>query len=141
CAELGLVVMFHGGFPGAGAGTPGGGGYELDYARPVPYIDNLAARLPELNIISAHPAWPWHLENLAMVWPKSNVYMDLSGWAPKYLPPEVVKYADSLITDRVLFGTDWPVMDVERWMGEFDALPFKPASRRKIMLENAVKLF
>jgi predicted TIM-barrel fold metal-dependent hydrolase len=141
CAELGLVVMFHAGFPGAGAGTPGGGGYRLDLARPIPYIDDVAAELPELKIISAHPGWPFHLENLAMVWHKSNVYLDLSGWGPTYLPPEVVRYADSLISDRVLFGSDWPVMTVERWLEDFATLPIKDASRRKILLENAVRLF
>jgi predicted TIM-barrel fold metal-dependent hydrolase len=141
CAELGLVVMFHTGFPGAGAGTPGGGGYRLENARPVPYLDDVAARFPELRIISAHPGWPWHLENLAMVWHKSNVYLDLSGWAPRYLPAEVVKYADSLITDRVLFGTDWPVLTVERWLADFDALGLKESSRRRILLDNALDLF
>ncbi|MFE6996511.1 amidohydrolase family protein [Microbacterium sp. NPDC057659] len=141
CAELGLVVMFHSGFPGAGAGTPGGGGYRLENARPIPYIDDMAADFPELNIISAHPAWPWHLDNLAMVWHKSNVYLDLSGWAPKHLPADVRQYANSVITDRVLFGSDWPVMTVERWMSEFDELGFKPESRQKILLDNARKLF
>lgn len=141
CAELGLVVMFHSGFPGAGAGTPGGGGNRLENGRPIPYLDDIAADFPELRIISAHPAWPWHLENLALVWHKSNVYLDLSGWAPKYLPAEVVRYADSLIVDRVLFGTDWPVMTVDRWMTEFEELPFKDESRRKILLDNAVALF
>ncbi|WP_166352840.1 amidohydrolase family protein [Phytoactinopolyspora limicola] len=141
CSELGLVVMFHGGFPGAGAGTPGGMGFKLDYARPVPYVDDVAADFPDLKIISAHPAWPWHLENLAMVWHKSNVYLDLSGWAPRYLPPEVVHYANSVITDRVLFGTDWPVLTPQRWVDEFDQLGIKDEARRKIMLENARTLF
>lgn len=76
-----------------------------------------------------------------MVWHKANVYLDLSGWAPKYLPPEVVRYADSLITDRVLFGSDWPVMSPERWMSEFDDLGLKPESRQKILLDNARTLF
>ena len=76
-----------------------------------------------------------------MVWHKSNVYLDLSGWAPQYLPPEVVKYADSLISDRVLFGSDWPVMTADRWMAEFDELPLKPETRRKILLDNARTLF
>ena len=141
CAELGLVVMFHCGFPGAGAGTPGGMGYELDYARPIPYLDSVAARFPELRIIAAHPGWPWHLENLAACWHKSNYYIDLSGWAPKYLAPETIRYANSLITSRVLFGSDWPVLDPDRWIAEFDELGFKPASRQRILLENAVELF
>jgi predicted TIM-barrel fold metal-dependent hydrolase len=76
-----------------------------------------------------------------MVWHKTNVFMDLSGWAPRYLPPEVIRYADTLISDRVLFGSDWPVMTVERWMSEFDQLELRETSRRKILLENAVRLF
>lgn len=141
CAELGLVVMFHAGFPGAGAGTPGGGGYRLEYARPVPYVDDVAAEFPELNIISAHPAWPWYLENLAMVWHKSNVFLDLSGWSLKNMPAEVVHYANSVITDRVLFGTDWPVMTVDKWMTDFAKLDIKPESKQKILLDNAKRLF
>jgi len=141
CAELGLVVMFHSGFPGAGAGTPGGMGYKIDYARPVPYLDDVAADFPELSIIAAHPGWPWHLENLAACWHKKNYYIDLSGWSPKYLPAEVVHYADSIITSRVLFGSDWPVLDPDRWVTEFDALGLKPASVDRIMLRNALELF
>lgn len=141
CAELGLVVLFHSGFPGAGAGSPGGMGYKLDHARPVPYIDDVAADFPELKIISAHPGWPWYLENLAMVWHKSNVYLDLSGWGPKYLPPEVVHYANTLIQDRVLFGTDWPALDVDRTFEQFSGLDLKPAVRPKILRDNAVRLF
>jgi predicted TIM-barrel fold metal-dependent hydrolase len=141
CAELGLVVLFHGGFPGAGAGTPGGMGYKLDLARPVPYLDDVAADFPELKIIAAHPGWPWHLEALAMCWHKSNVYLDLSGWSPKYLPPDVVHYANSLLQDRVLFGTDWPALDIDRSLAEFEALDLKPGVRRKILRNNAMNLF
>jgi predicted TIM-barrel fold metal-dependent hydrolase len=141
CAELGLVVLFPAGCPGAGAGTPGGMGYRLELARPVPYLDDVAARFPELRVIGAHPAWPWHLENLATAWHKANYFIDLSGWSPKYLPAEVVHYANSVISHKVLFGSDWPVLQVERWVSELDALELKPASRQKIMLDNAVGLF
>lgn len=141
CAELGLPVMFHGGFLGAGAGTPGGMGYKLEYARPIPYLDDVAADFPELKIISAHPGWPWHLDNLAACWHKANYYIDLSGWAPKYWPAEVVRYANSIVTKRVLFGTDWPVLDADRWTAEFDELGFKEESRQRILLDNARELF
>lgn len=141
CSELGLVVMFHGGFAGAGAGTPGGMGTRLELARAIPYIDDLAARHPELRIISAHPAWPFHSETLAVAWHKANVWFDLSGWAPQYWPAEVVTYANSLIPHKALFGTDWPVLGIDRWLREFDDLGFKEESRRRIMLENARDLF
>ena len=140
CAELGLVVMFHCGFLGAGAGTPGGMGYHLEYARPVPYLDDVAADFPELRIIAAHPGWPWHLENLAACWHKKNYYIDLSGWSPKYLPTEVVHYANSIVPSRVLFGSDWPVLEPERWLREFAELDLKPESRENILLRNACEL-
>lgn len=140
CQELGLVVMFHMGFAGAGAGRPGGMGFELEPVRAIPYLDQLAARFPELSIIHAHPGWPFHHEALAVCWHKSNVYIDLSGFAPRYFPDEVVHYANSLIQDRVLFGTDWPVIPIDRWMDEFAELPIKDSVRPKILRDNAVRL-
>lgn len=140
CQGLGLVVMFHMGFPGAGAGKPGGMGYLLDAVRPIPYLDQLAADFPELQIIHAHPGWPFHAEALAVAWHKSNVWIDLSGFAPRYFPPEVVHYANSLLQDRVLFGTDWPVVGIDRWLNEFADLPLKASVRPKILIENARRL-
>ncbi len=139
CAELGLVVMFHIGYPGAGAGRPGGMGYKLDNIRPL-HLDAMAADFPELNVIAAHPGWPFHHENIAACWHKANYWIDLSGFAPRYWPPEVIHYANSLIQDRVLFGTDWPVVGIDRWLDEFAEIDFKPHVRRKIMLENAARL-
>jgi len=133
-------VLFHGGMMGAGAGTPGGMGYKLKYGRPIPYLDDVAADFPELKIIGAHPSWPWQEESLAICRHKTNFYIDLSGWAPKYFPPQLVQYANSIIQDRVLFGSDWPAISVERWLEEFEQLPFKPEVRQKIMLDNAKKL-
>ena len=71
---------------------------------------------------------------------KTNYYIDLSGWAPKYFTPELVQYATTILQDRVLFGSDWPVLSVERWVSEFEQYEMKPEVRRKIMLENARKL-
>ena len=125
---------------GAGAGTPGGMGYKLKYTRPIPYLDDLAADFPELKIIGAHPSWPWQEESLAIARHKTNFYIDLSGWAPKYFPPTLVQYANTVLQDRVLFGSDWPVVTPERWLAEFEALPFKDEVRQKILLGNARKL-
>lgn len=140
CQELGLVLTLHMGFAGAGAGRPGGMGYLLDAVRPIPYLDELAADFPELQIIHAHPGWPFHQETLAVAWHKSNVWIDLSGFAPRYFPAEVVHYANSLLQDRVLFGTDWPVIGIDRWMNEFRELPIKEEVRSKILLDNARRL-
>jgi predicted TIM-barrel fold metal-dependent hydrolase len=138
--KLGMPLLFHSGMAGAGAGTPGGMGVKLKYGQPI-YLDDIAADFPELNIICAHPSWPWQDEALAMARHKSNVHIDLSGWAPKYFPPQLVQHVNSLLQDKVLFGSDWPVITVERWMEEFQQLGIKPEVHKKVLLENAKRLF
>lgn len=138
--ELGLVVLFHGGYAAAGSGRPGGEGVKLRFCRPI-YLDDLAADFPELRIICAHPSWPWESEALATAQHKGNLYLDLSGWAPKYFSAELRQYVNSMISHKVLFGTDWPNLEVERWLDEFDALQMKPEVRRAVLLENAMKVF
>ncbi len=140
CAKRNLIVLFHTGMMGAGAGTRGGMGFKLEYTRPIPGLDNVAADFPDMTIIGAHPSWPYQAEALAVARHKANYYIDLSGWEPKYFPPELVQYSNSIIQDRVLFGTDWPMISVERYLSEFDEIPWKPEVRRKIMLDNARKL-
>jgi len=140
-AELGLVCLFHTGMMGNGAGTRGGMGFKLKYTAPIPYLDDIAADHPDLTLISAHPGWPWQDEQLAMARHKGNVYLDLSGWAPKYFPPQLVQHVNRLLPDRVLFGSDWPVITPERWLAEFDELPISPEVRQKVLLDNAKALF
>lgn len=140
-AKHNLPILFHTGMLAAGAGTPGGGGYKMKYNRPIPNLDDVAADLPNLKIIAAHPAWPWAEESLAICRHKTNYFIDLSGWAPKYWPQSLTHYANSILQDRVLFGSDWPAITPERWIKEFEELPFKPEVRQKIMLGNAKRLF
>jgi predicted TIM-barrel fold metal-dependent hydrolase len=139
CAELDIPVLFHSGQTGVGARTPGGGGYKLKYAHPL-LLDDVAADFPDLTIIMAHPAVPWQEEQLAVVLHKGNVYMDLSGWSPKYFRPILTQYATTLLQDKVLFGSDYPVIQPDRWLRDFDALEMKPEVRQKILLENAKKV-
>lgn len=138
--KLGLVVLIHSGTTGVGAGHPGGGGVKLKYSRPIPYIDDVAADFPEMNIIMAHPAWPWQEEQLAMLVHKPNVYMDLSGWSPKYFQPSLVQYANNLIQDKVLFGSDYPVIMPDRWLQDFETAGFKDEVRENILYGNAARL-
>jgi len=140
CVELGIPVLFHTGQTGVGAGTPGGGGLKLKYARPIPYIDDVAADFPDLTIIMAHPGVPWQEEQLSVALHKANVYMDLSGWSPKYFRPVLLQYATSLLQDKVLFGSDYPLIQPERWLRDFEALEIKEEVRQKILLDNARKL-
>jgi uncharacterized protein len=136
----GMVVLFHSGYAAAGSGAPGGGGVKLKYCQPM-LLDDIAADFPDLRIICAHPSWPWTAESLAIARHKPNFYVDLSGWAPKYFPPELVQQVNSVIPHKALFGSDAPSLPLERWLSDFEQLPFKPEVRQKIMLDNAVKLF
>jgi predicted TIM-barrel fold metal-dependent hydrolase len=137
--ECGAIAVFHTGQTGIGAGAPGGGGIRLKYSNPM-FVDDVAADFPELSIILAHPSFPWQDEALAVATHKPKVYIDLSGWSPKYFPPQLVQYANTLLKDRVLFGTDYPVLTPDRWLAEFAKLPIKDEVRPLILKENAARL-
>ena len=140
CQEHDWPLMVHTGTTAVGAGTPGGGGFLLRYGRPVPNVDDVAAHFPRLRVIAAHFAWPWHLELMAVARHKSNVYVDLSGWAPKLIPQEVLTYCDKVIPEQFLFGSDYPMLSVDRWIREFEALDLKDSTRQRILYDNAAHL-
>jgi predicted TIM-barrel fold metal-dependent hydrolase len=137
--ELGVPVLFHTGQTGIGAGVPGGGGVRLKYANPMD-LDDVAVDFPDLRIIAAHPSFPWQDEALAVATHKPNVYIDLSGWSPKYFPPQLVQYANTLLKHKVLFGSDYPVLTPDRWLADFERLEIKPEVRPLILKENAARL-
>jgi uncharacterized protein len=138
-AELGVPALFHTGQTGIGAGVPGGGGIRLKYSDPL-LIDDVAADFPDLRIILAHPSFPWQDEALAVATHKPNVFIDLSGWSPKYFPPQLIRYANTLLKDKVLFGSDYPVITPDRWLGDFAKIDIKPEVRPLILKDNALRL-
>ncbi len=138
-AEARLPALFHTGQTGVGANTPGGGGVRLKYSNPM-YLDDVAADFPDMPIIMAHPAVPWQDEQLSVAVHKPNVYIDLSGWSPKYFEPKLVQYMSTLLKNKVLFGSDFPVIAPERWLDDFAKLPVKDEVRPLILKENAAKL-
>jgi predicted TIM-barrel fold metal-dependent hydrolase len=102
-------------------------------------LDDVAADFPDLTIIIAHPSFPWQDEALAVATHKPNVYIDLSGWSPKYFPPQLVRYANSLLKDKVLFGSDFPLLTPDRWLKDFAQLDIKDGVRPLILKDNAVR--
>lgn len=138
-AELGLPVIVHTGTSGVGAGAPGGQGLRLDLARPM-RLDGWAARFPHLRIILAHAGWPWHLEALAMALHKTNVYIDVSGWRYRYLPSDVLRELKGRLSRQFLFGTDFPMFQLEAQLEEFARLDLPDPVRRRVMVENAAQL-
>ncbi|HKS45949.1 MAG TPA: amidohydrolase family protein [Amycolatopsis sp.] len=137
--EYGLPALFHTGQTGIGANMPGGGGVRLALSNPI-LLDEVAIAFPDLTIIMAHPSFPWQDEALAVATHKPNVYIDLSGWSPKYFPPQLVRYANTLLQDKVLFGSDYPLIAPDRWLSDFEKLDIKPQVRPKILKDNAVRV-
>ncbi|MBW4094280.1 MAG: amidohydrolase [Acidobacteria bacterium] len=137
--ELGLPAIFHTGQNGMGAGLPGGRGIKLRYSNPM-LLDDVAADFPGLTIIMAHPSVPWQDEANSIATHKANVYIDLSGWSPKYFPASLVKMSNSVLSHKVLFGTDYPLITPEKWLAAFAELPLKDEVRGLILKDNAVKV-
>jgi uncharacterized protein len=139
-AEARLPVLFHTGHSGIGSGLPGGGGIRLKYGHPMP-IDDVAVDFPDMPIIMAHPSFPWQDEAISVCLHKPQVYIDLSGWSPKYFSSTLVQYANTLLKHKVLFGSDYPLLTPDRWLSDFVKIGIKDEVRPLILKENAVKLF
>ena len=139
-AEAKLPVLFHTGHSGIGTGMPGGGGIRLKYGNPM-HVDDVAVDFPEMPIILAHPSFPWQEEAISVCLHKPTVYIDLSGWSPKYFSQTLIQYANTLLKHKVLFGSDYPLITPERWMADFETIAIRDEVRPLILRENAVKLF
>ncbi|WP_369139074.1 amidohydrolase family protein [Modestobacter versicolor] len=135
---LGVPALFHTGQTGIGAGLPGGRGIRLRYSDPM-LLDDVAADFPGLTIIMAHPSVPWQDAAISVATHKANVYIDLSGWSPKYFPPQLVRATNGLLKRKVLFGSDYPLLRPERWIRDFDALEIKDEVKPLVMKENAIR--
>ena len=109
-------------------------------ARPI-LLDQVAIDFPELKLIGIHVGVPWTDEMIAMAWKHENVFIGTDAYAPKYLPPSLVHYMNSYGASKVLFGTDWPVIDPERAVKEMEAHRLKPESYEKVMRHNARRVF
>ena len=136
CSELGIPIMMQ-------------VGHNLVYSRkrrlpsvgrPI-YLDEVAIDFPELKLIGIHIGIPWTDEMISMCWKHENVYTAGDAYAPKYWPDSYVHYANSYGQKKVLFGTDWPVIDPVRAVREFNDLNFRESASQRILRENALEVF
>ena len=137
--KAGVPALFHTGQTGIGAGMPGGYGLRLGLSNPM-LLDSVAADFPALQIIMAHPSVPWQDEALSVATHKHNTWIDLSGWSPKYFPAELVRYANTILKRRVLFGTDYPMLTPDRWLRDIAGTDLKPDVLPGILKDNAARL-
>ena len=135
----GVPALFHTGHSGIGTGLPGGGGIRLKYSNPM-HVDDVAVDFPDLKIVLAHPSFPWQDEAISVALHKRQVYIDLSGWSPKYFPEQLVRYANTLLSDRVLFGSDYPMITPDRWLADFEQAGFRDEVKPLVLKRNAARL-
>jgi predicted TIM-barrel fold metal-dependent hydrolase len=138
-AEYKLPAIFHTGHSGMGTGMRGGGGIKLKYGQPI-LVDDVAVDFPDMKIILAHPSWPWTDESLSMALHKENVFIDLSGWSPKYFPPQIITYANTQLKTKMLFGSDFPLITPDKWIETALQAGFREEVMPLILKDNAAKL-
>jgi predicted TIM-barrel fold metal-dependent hydrolase len=138
-AEYKLPAIFHTGHSGMGTGMRGGGGVRLKYGQPM-LIDDVAVDFPDMKIILAHPSWPWVDESLSMALHKNNVFIDLSGWSPRYFQPQIIQYANTQLRHKMMFGSDFPLIHPTKWLEAARQVGFKDEVLPLIMKDNAARV-
>jgi len=138
-AAAGMPALFHTGQTGLGSGLPGGHRIKLRFSDPM-LLDDVAADFPDLTVVMAHPAVPWVDSQIAIASHKANVFVDLSGWSPKYFPPQLVSAIGRQLRTKALFGTDHPYISLERWRRDFDALGVDAEVLPLILKQNALRV-
>jgi uncharacterized protein len=134
-----LPAIFHTGHSGMGSGLRGGGGVRLKWGQPM-LIDDVAVDFPDMKIVLAHPSWPWVDESLSMALHKDNVHIDLSGWSPKYFQPQIIQYANGPLKNKMMFGSDFPLIRPDKWLEAVQQVGFKPEVLPGIIKDNAARL-
>jgi len=135
CQESGIPVLFH-------TGTTGLGDCEIRYSK-TELVDEVCQSFPDLKVIMAHFGWPWPDVAIAIALRNPNVFIDVSGWKPKYIPQSVRPYLNGILQDRFLFGTDYPMLRQKEWLNDFRtslAPELKPGVADKLLSGNAKRL-
>ena len=135
CQEAGIPVLFH-------TGTTGLGDCEIKYSK-TELVDEVCQSFPDLKVIMAHFGWPWPDVATAIALRNPNVFIDVSGWKPRYIPQSVLPYLNGILQDRFLFGTDYPMLRQKEWLDDFGANlapKLKPGVGDKLLSRNAKKL-
>jgi uncharacterized protein len=104
-------------------------------------LDQVAIDFPELKLLGIHIGVPWTDEMISMAWKHENVFIGVDAYAPKHWPPQLVHYLNTYGREKVLFGTDWPVIDPERAVAEIGAMDLRPETRAALMRDNALRVF
>lgn len=135
-----LPVMILCGLTGIGQGHPGGKGIVIENGHPR-YIDQVAARYPELKVLAARPAYPWQDDMIAVMLHKGNVSYELHGWGPRQYSPALKKEIGRRFQDRIMWGCDFPALKFEKVVEDWKAEGYSDAILQKVLYGNAARYF
>lgn len=109
--------------------------------RPVPYLDEVALVFPELKIVGGHIGYPWTDEMIGLAWKHENVFIDTSAYLPRYYPPQLLHYLKTYGQDKVLFGTNFPQLSLEKCTAQVKELNLPLDIQAKFLAGNAKRIF
>lgn len=133
CAELGIPFCLQVGHTGPMRPSETG--------RPIPYLDEVALDFPEMTVVGGHIGYPWTEEMIALAWKYPNVYIDTSAYMPRYYPSALRVFMNSYGQDKVLFGTNYPMLSPARCRAQVEELGLKPEAKAKFLRGNALRAF
>jgi hypothetical protein len=109
--------------------------------RPIPYLDEVALTFPELKIVGGHIGYPWTDEMIGLAWKHENVFIDTSAYLPRYYPPQLLHYIKTYGQDKVLFGTNFPQLSLEKCVQQVYELGLPEAVQARFFGTNAQRVF
>jgi predicted TIM-barrel fold metal-dependent hydrolase len=109
--------------------------------RPIPYLDEVALTFPELKIVGGHIGHPWTDEMIGLAWKHENVFIDTSAYLPRYYPPQLLHYLKTYGQDKVLFGTNFPQLSLEKCVQQVYELGLPEAVQARFFGTNAQRVF
>lgn len=109
--------------------------------RPVPYLEQVALTFPELRIVGGHIGYPWTDEMIGQAWKHENVYIDTSAYLPRYYPPQLVQFMRTYGRNKVLFGTNFPMLAFDKCAEQARALELPPEAQAAFLRDNARRVF
>jgi predicted TIM-barrel fold metal-dependent hydrolase len=133
CAELGVPFCTQVGHTGPLRPSETG--------RPIPYIDQVALDFPELTIVCGHIGYPWTTEMIAVADKHENVYIDTSAYTARRYPPELVAYLRGRGRRKVLFGSNYPMIEPSRALEHLDELDLDQETAELFLSGNARRVF
>lgn len=104
-------------------------------------LDAVACDFPELKLIGIHIGIPWAEEMMAMAYKHENVYIIADAHAPRYWPASFVHYINTWGRHKVMYGTDFPVLDFAGYRRDIEALGLRPEARQLFLRDNALRVF